>query len=87
MIIDISSDDSYILVNPVLVNGPNGWYMGLDQSGQRHRLEICPGTYEPGLADPAVAHQDHLDQLLLVRVHGQHGAVLLLLLDRDITGH
>lgn len=54
-----------ILVDPVLVNGPDGWHMRVEQLGQRDVLVAGPGANQPRLADGRVADEDTFYQLLV----------------------
>jgi len=66
---------SYIFVDAVLVDGPDGWHVGAEQLRKGHLLVAGAGADEASLAHRGVAHQHALDQLLvglLIIHYGQH---------------
>lgn len=56
---------TYILIDPVLIDGPDSRHVGGKQLRQRDMLVAGAGADEPGLADRCVADHHALYQLLV----------------------
>lgn len=66
----------YLFVDAVLVDGPHGRDMSVEQLRQRHFLVAGPGADKPSLAHGCVAHHDALHQFLM-RLFVIHHLLLL----------
>ena len=55
---------TYFLTSMVLINGPYGRFMRLEQLRSSHRTLGCPGDNETRLAGGAVSDHDAFDQFL-----------------------
>ena len=63
--------NTYFFVDTVLVDGPHGGHVGVEQLPQRHLLAAGARADQPRLAHRVVAHQHALHQLL----NGEDGSL------------
>lgn len=74
---------THLLVYPVLVDGPDGGHVGVEQLAEGDLLLAGPGADEARLAHRVVPDQDALDELL-VRLLVVHLVVVVVIVEQSL---